>query len=110
MPTFIQMGNMTQATIDGLTSKPEDRFQAVSDVMAAAGATLKEYYFTTGENDWLMIFEAESADASAATALVAGAFGAAVNIKTIQAWSSAEFKDIASKANAIKARYRAPGH
>lgn len=110
MPTFIQTGKMTQSTIVGLVDKPEDRFQAVSDIMAAAGATLKDYYFTTGENDWLMILEAESADASAITALVAGAFGAAADVKTMQAWTSDEFKDLATRAAAIRAGYRAPGN
>lgn len=109
MPTYIQTGKMTQATMEGLLNEPEDRFQAVSDALAAAGATLKEYYFTTGENDWLLIFEADSPDAFAAGALLASADGAAYNMKTVHAWTSSEFKDIAAKAGGIRDKYRVPG-
>lgn len=109
MPTYIQTGKMTQATMLGLINEPEDRFQAVADALAAAGATLKEYYFTTGENDWLLIFEADSPDAFAAAALLAGADGVAYNMQTVQAWTSADFKDVAVKAGAIRDKYRAPG-
>jgi uncharacterized protein with GYD domain len=100
---------MTKATMDGFINKPEDRFEAVSAVLAAAGATLKEYYFTTGENDWLLIFEVDSADAFAAAALVAGADDAATHMKTVQAWTSGEFKAVASKASEIREKYRTPG-
>lgn len=109
MPTFIQTGRMSQQTLKGLTDNPEDRFQAVSDVLAEAGATLKEYYFTSGENDWLMIIEAENLEAIAAAALVAGGSGAAASTTTCQAWTSSEFVAVAAKAGQIAGKYRKPG-
>ena len=109
MPTYIQTGKMSEHTIRGLIENPEDRFQAVSDLMAEAGATLKEYYFTTGDTDWMMIIEADSPDAAVAAAMVAGGSGAATGMSTRQAWTSAEFKAVAAKAGQIADKYREPG-
>lgn len=109
MPTFIQTGKMNQDTVQGMMNNPEDRFQAVSDLMAQAGATLKEYYFTTGDSDFLMIVEADSVEAAVAAAMVAGASGAASDIKTRRAWKSSEFKAVAKNAGQIASHYRKPG-
>ncbi|WP_169054121.1 GYD domain-containing protein [Nitratireductor sp. XY-223] len=109
MPIYIQTGRMSEQTLQGLIENPEDRFQAVSDVLAEAGATLKDYYFTSGETDWLMIIEADSLEAVAAAAMVAGGSGAAASVSTRQAWTSAEFKAVAAKAGQIAGKYRKPG-
>lgn len=110
MPIYIQTGRMSDTTIQGLIDNPEDRFQAVSDLLAEAGATLKEYYFTTGDTDWLMIIEADDLDAAAAAAMVACGTRAATDVTTRQAWTSAEFKAVAAKAGQIARKYRKPGH
>jgi uncharacterized protein with GYD domain len=109
MPTYIQTGRMSEQTIQGLIENPEDRFQAVSDLLAEAGATLKEYYFTSGDTDWLMIIEADNLDAVAAAAMVAAGSGAAASVSTRQAWTSAEFKAVAEKAGKVAGKYRKPG-
>ncbi len=108
MPIYIQTGRMSEQTIQGLIEDPEDRFQSVSDVMAQAGATLKEYYFTTGDTDLLMIIEADNIDAAVAAAMVAAGAGAVSDVSTCQAWTSAEFKAVAAKAHQVAGKYRKP--
>ncbi|WP_421725200.1 GYD domain-containing protein [Bauldia sp.] len=108
MPIFIQTGKMSEQFVHELSEDPENRFKAVSDVMAAAGATLKEYYFTTGETDWLMIIEADDLDAVAAASLVALGANGAASVSTCQAWTAAEFKAVAAKAGEIASKYRQP--
>lgn len=109
MPTFILTGAYTLDAVRGLMAKPEDRTAAVSAVVSAAGGTLLHYWVTTGDTDFLLVAEADSAEDFLAGVMVAAASGSVTNIKTVRAWSSAEFAKVAEKAAAIAGSYAAPG-
>src|ERR1700704_2706353 len=58
MTIYISQGRYTPAAIKGMTAKPEDRSEAVTELFAAAGARLISWYLTLGPYDWLIIAEA----------------------------------------------------
>ena len=76
--------------------------------MEAAGGKLRSYYVTTGETDWMAIAEfADGADMIPAL-LVVSASGAVSNVKTVRAYTGAEFKAAQEKAGKIASSYKAP--
>ena len=77
--------------------------------MEAAGAKLINFYFTTGDSDFLSIVETEEAESAIAGLLTAAAAGAITDISTARAWTGAEFKAVAEKASKAAKAYRAPG-
>ena len=58
MPIFISQGRYSQDAIRGMVKTPEDRAEAVSKLIEAAGGRLLSYYVTFGEYDWLLVTEA----------------------------------------------------
>ena len=59
MTIYITQGRYTDQAIKGMIAKPEDRKQAVSALIEAAGGKLLDYYVTFGEFDFLVISEAD---------------------------------------------------
>jgi uncharacterized protein with GYD domain len=58
--------------------------------LEAAGAKLINFYFTTGDSDFLSIVETEEAESAIAGLLTAAAAGAITDIFTARAWTGAE--------------------
>ena len=48
MPLFITQGRFTHDAWKGMIAKPEDRAEAVSQLLAKSGGKLLAYYFTFG--------------------------------------------------------------
>jgi GYD domain len=55
MPIFISQGRYSQEAMRGMVKTPEDRTEAVSKLIEAAGGKLLALYVTFGEYDWLLI-------------------------------------------------------
>lgn len=108
MPIFITQGRFTQAYVKGMVAKPEDRFEAVSQMTAKSGGKLIAFYMTFGEYDFLLINEG-SADSMAAGLIAAAAGGAVTDLKTMLAMTTADMKELFAKAGPIAAAYRLPG-
>ena len=109
MRRLITRGRFTQDYTKGLVIAPEDRREAVRRLVEAAGAHLREFYFTSGDCDFVIISEAADVERTIAALLVATAAGTVRDTCTIQAWTTSEFLPIAEQANTIAAAYRAPG-
>lgn len=108
MARYIVTGSYTAAAMKGLMAKPSDREAATSALVAAAGGKLHAFYMTTGDTDFLMITETDNLQDMLAALIVAGASGAVSGLKTVQAFSSAEFLMAQKRAGEIAARYAAP--
>ncbi len=108
MALYIITGNYTAAAFKGMIATPSDREAAVKPLIEAAGGKLRAYLVTTGDSDFHMTVEAEDTQAMLAALMVAGATGAVSNLKTIQAFTTAEFVTAQRKAGTIAARYSAP--
>ena len=51
MPLFITQGRCTQDAVKGMLAKPEDRADALGELVAKAGGKLIAYYMTFAEYD-----------------------------------------------------------
>ena len=80
-------------------------------VSATQGANRAEIsiYVTTGETDFLLISEANEAEAVIAALMASSAAGMISNVSTARAWTGAEFKGIADRAAKAAKAYRPPG-
>jgi uncharacterized protein with GYD domain len=67
------------------------------------------FYVTTGETDFLLISEANEAEAIIASLMAAAAAGTISNVSTGRAWTGAEFKAIMERASKASKAYRPPG-
>ncbi len=109
MLRMITRGRFTRDYAKGLIAAPEDREPAVRKLVEAAGGKLINFYFTTGESDFLMIAETEQAESVIAGMMAAGAAGMITDASTARAWTGAEFKGIAEKAGKAASAYKATG-
>jgi uncharacterized protein with GYD domain len=81
----------------------------VRKLIEGAGGKLLNFYFTTGDSDFMVISEANEAESIIAALLAAVAAGTISDVKTARAWTGAEFKAVAEKASKAASHYRAPG-
>jgi uncharacterized protein with GYD domain len=109
MIRLVTRGRFTQGYAKGLLASPEDREPAVRKLIEQAGGKLVNFYFTSGESDFMLIAEANDADSIIAALMAAVASGAVSDVATGRAWTGAEFKAIAEKASKAATAYRAPG-
>lgn len=109
MAIYITQGNYTEQSVKGMVEQPEDRLKAVKELMESIGATLIQYYVTTGEYDFMVIAETDNLTDLMAGLMVVGASGSVTKIKTIQAITTQEAKMAMKKANAIASDFKAAG-
>jgi len=108
MPRFIISGNYTASAIKGMIENPSDREAATRALVEAAGGKLETYYLTTGDNDFSFKVTIDDVSDLIAAVMVGGASGAVRNLKTVRAFTSAEFTEIQKKAGKIAKAYKAP--
>jgi uncharacterized protein with GYD domain len=92
MPLFIVTGCYTQQAAKGMLESPSDREAAAAAIMKAAGGTQKAFYITTGDTDWMSIAEFDDGKDLLPVGLVTASSGAVSNIKTMRAYTAAEFR------------------
>src|SRR5215510_4973036 len=109
MIRLVTRGRLTQNYAKGLLAAPEDREPAVRKLIEAARGKVTNFYFTTGDSDFLLISEANDAENIIAALVAASAAGTISDVTTARAWTGAEFKAIAEKASKAASAYRAPG-
>jgi uncharacterized protein with GYD domain len=107
MAHFIVTGSYTASGMKGMMAHPSDREAAASSIIEAGGGKLKSFLVTTGDNDFLMIVETGDLSKMLASLMVVGASGAVTGLKTVQAFTSAEFT-VAQKAAGVLATKYAP--
>ena len=95
--------------IKGLVSQPSDREAAIRPLVESAGGKLVSFLVTTGDTDISMVVETEDSQGLMAALMVAGASGTVSNLKTVQAFTSAEFQAAQTRAAAIAASYKPAG-
>lgn len=108
MARYIITGSYTAAAMKGMIAAPSDRAAATGALVAASGGKMENFFLTTGDNDFLMIVQADDLSGMIAALMVAGASGATSGLKTVQAFTSDEFLAAQKKAGAIAAKYKAP--
>jgi uncharacterized protein with GYD domain len=109
MIRLVTRGRLTQNYAKNLLAAPEDREPAVRKLIEAVGGKVLNFYFTTGDSDFLLISEVNDAESIIASLLAASAAGTISEVTTARAWTGAEFKAIADKASKAASAYRVPG-
>jgi len=109
MPIFITRGNYTRDAISGMIAKPEDRTEAVSQLLASVGGKLHGLYMTFGEYDFLLIGEAPGEQDILAALLVAAGTGGVTNLNTTIAVRTSDMKSAFAKAGPLAGKFRAAG-
>ncbi|MBZ6075376.1 GYD domain-containing protein [Microvirga puerhi] len=108
MPLFITQGRYTHNAMKGMLASPEDRTEMVSKLFEKAGGKLRDYFFTFGEYDFLVITEGPM-DGAASALIVAAASGGVTDMKTTVAMTSAEMKEAFTRAGNMAGGFRAAG-
>ena len=106
---MVTRGRFTRDYANGLVAAPEDREPIVRQLIEGAGGKLVNFYFTTGDADFLLITETNEAESAIAALLATAAAGTISDVTTSRAWTGAEFKAVADKASKVASLYRPPG-
>lgn len=95
MATFIALGNFTEQGIKSVKETTK-RADAIRELAARYGVTMKQIYWTLGRYDVVTVVEAPNDEAVTAFAL---AIGAAGNVRTesLRAFSKEEMSGILGK-------------
>jgi uncharacterized protein with GYD domain len=109
MIRLVTRGRFTQDYAKGLIAAPEDREPIVRKLVEGAGGKLVNFYFTTGDADFLLITETNEAESAIAALLATAAAGTISDVSTSRAWTGAEFKAVADKASKVASLYTPPG-
>ena len=108
MPLFITTGCYSDTAAKGMIDAPSDREAGARGIMEAAGGKMLSFYVTTGETDWMAIAEFDNGSDLIPALLVVSASGAVSNVKTVRAYTGAEFKAAQEKAGKIASSYKSP--
>ena len=108
MARYIITGNYTAAAMKGMVAKPSDREAAAGALVQAAGGKLESFFLTTGDNDFSMLVQSDNLTDLLAALMAASATGAVSGMKTVQAFTSAEFTAAQKRAGEIAAKYTPP--
>ena len=109
MIRLVTRGRFTRDYAKGLVAAPEDREPVARKLVEGAGGKLVNFYFTTGDSDFLLVTETDDAESVIAALLATAAAGTISDVPTSRAWTGAEFKAVADKASKVASLYRAPG-
>ncbi|MBI1880998.1 MAG: GYD domain-containing protein [Chloroflexi bacterium] len=106
MPTFMTQFSYTAQAWAAMAKNPEDRGAAINALLEKLGGRLLNIYYTMGDYDGFIIFEAPDG-ATATTAIIAATTpGHLKTTKTTQLFTMNETMDMASKAGSMV--YSAP--
>jgi uncharacterized protein with GYD domain len=105
MATFITQARFTKEGLNGMIAAPEHRTEIVDRLIEQLGAKLIGYYFTSGEYDILLIFEATSYENIVPALIVAAAGSGLTDLKTITALTSSEMNAACEQAGSMLGSY-----
>lgn len=109
MSMFIITGNYTATAVKGMLAEPSDREAAVRPMVEASGGRMISFLVTTGETDFSMVVETDDTEGLMAALIVAGSTGTVSNLKTVQAFTSAEFTAAQKRAGSIASSFKPAG-
>ena len=109
MTIYISQGRYTAAAIRAMTTEPEDRSEAIAELLAAVGGRLIGWYLTLGRYDWLIIAEAPDERTLVSTVLAAAAGGSLSDITTTVALSAQDTVKAFGQAGELAKKFRSAG-
>lgn len=109
MPQFVITGNYTAAAMKGMIANPSDREAATRAIVEAAGGQIASYYITSGDSDFMLVVNIDDSANLIPALMVAGASGTVSNLKTVRAYTSAEFMAAQKKAGELASAFKPAG-
>lgn len=106
MAMYMTQFGYTAGAWAALARKPEDRSKAVGSLIEKFGGRMREMYYSFGEYDGVIIFEAPDAQSAAAVAVAAAGPGHVSKIITTPLFTIQEAMAVMSKAGTVS--YAAP--
>ena len=106
MAHYLVQGSYTPASVKAMLGSPQDRSVAARALVESAGGTLHHFFFTLGQDDYVILCELPDNEAAAAVAMVVGATGAMTNYRTTVLLTPAEAMQAMTKAKNVS--YTAP--
>ena len=97
MKTYISLVRFTQKALQEIKGSPK-RVEAFKKKAKAAGASVKDIYWTNGAYDGVVIFKAKNAAAATALMLSLNSKGF-VKTETLRAFDRSEFESVLSKVS-----------
>lgn len=107
MPTFLFRFSYTPETWAALMANPEDRSDAAREYVEAIGGEMHGFWYSFGEYDGHMIFDAPDEIAAAGVSLAVSAGGAMSAVDTTVLMTVDDTLKSLERGHAIK--YRKPG-
>ena len=108
MPLYMSQVSYTSEAWAAMTQSPEDRSEVFGSLTESMGGRLLSWYYTFGEYDVVVIYEAPDENTAAAIVLAAISPGHLSRVKTTVVLSAQAGVEAMRKAG--EATYRAPGH
>jgi uncharacterized protein with GYD domain len=98
MPSYMLQASYSTEALTSLTSKPQNRTDAIRKSVEKLGGTLTGLWLSFGDYDTVAIFEMPDNTSAAAFALAIGAGGACRSVKTTPLLSADEGVSALKKA------------
>ncbi|NNE81477.1 MAG: GYD domain-containing protein [Silicimonas sp.] len=109
MSMYIITGCYTANAVKGMIAEPSDRAEAVRPLVETSGGKMVSFLVTTGDTDFSMVVESDDQEGLMAALMAAAATGTVSNLKTVQAFSSADFMAAQKRAGQIAASFKPAG-
>src|ERR1700720_1843708 len=101
MPTYVSLLKLSHQGITTIKDGPSG-LDAAREILRSFGAEIKDFYFTMGEYDIVVVTEAPD-DASVAKGLLAIASGGNVTTQTLRAFREDEYREIVNAVQPMSA-------
>ncbi len=106
MPLYMIQACYTAQAWSAMTKSPEDRLEVVADLVERAGGKFHQFFYSFGDHDVVVIFEAPDDKTGAAVAIAANSAGHLKEIKTTPLLTVREAMEVMRKAGNLA--YKAP--
>jgi uncharacterized protein with GYD domain len=101
MPTYVSLLKLSHQGITTIKDGPS-RLDSARETLREFGAEIKDFYFTMGQYDIIVVTEAPD-DAAVAKGLLAIASGGNVTTQTLRAFREDEYRDIVGAVQPVSA-------
>jgi len=104
MPLYMVQASYTPQAIAAMVKSPQDRTEAIHALAAGAGGQVRDVFFSQGDYDVVIVYEAPDAEAANAVALASIAAGHLRALKTTPLFTSAEMMGTMRRAGQLTLR------
>ena len=109
MAKYAITGGYTAETWAKLVQNPEDRTGPVTKLIESIGGKLDTIFWTMGDDDYLVIFDAPDDISAAAGSVAVAGSGALRHVKTTKLLTADQLTQVLQKAKTAAGAYSPPG-